>query len=118
MLRAKQERSPKPMLLTFSLSGWHKEVAKHFRMPTLAVVSKGPRSVQLRGPFALPGLRHDISLLANEDCFKGIGDGFLTRFEPTSPNGAINRISSRLGDPNIHFSISPLTTEIPKTLNS
>jgi hypothetical protein len=26
-LRAKRERSPKPMLLTLSLSGWHKEVA-------------------------------------------------------------------------------------------
>ena len=86
-------------------------------MPTLAVVSKGPRSFQLRGPFALPGLRHDISLLANEDCFKGIGNGFLTRFEPTIPYGTINRITGRLGDPNVHFPVSALTTETPKTLN-
>ena len=91
MLRAKRERSPKPMLLTLSLSGWHKDVANTSLMPPLGGISKGPRSFQLRGPFALPGLRHDISLLSDEDGFEGMGDGVLTRLEATALDGLVDR---------------------------
>ena len=78
MLRAKRERSPNPMLLTLRLSGWHKDVAKHFLMPTPRWVSKGPRSFQLRGPFALPGYITSFRSLRMKAGLERMIDGFLT----------------------------------------
>jgi hypothetical protein len=106
------------MLLTRSLSGWHKDVATHLLMPTPRWVSKGPRSFQLRGPFALPGLRHDIQLLANEGCLKGLVDGFLTRLEAATLDGFVDRSANRLGNPHVHFPVSPFSTGFPEALNT
>jgi hypothetical protein len=66
------------MLLTRSLSGWHKDGRQtYYLMATPRWFSKGPRSFQLRGPFALPGLRHRVWLLPNKGGFEGMGDGDL-----------------------------------------
>jgi hypothetical protein len=106
------------MLLTISLSGWHKDGAKHLFTPPLAGSSKGPRSVQLRGPFALPRLRHCVRLLLNKGRLEGMVDGFLARLEPAALDRLINRRTYRLTDPYVHFPVAPLTAVLPKTLNS
>src|ERR687897_3326261 len=106
------------MLLTVSLSGWHKEVVNYSECPPLAVVSKGPRSVQLRGPFALPGLRHDILLLLGKCGLEGMGDGFLTGLEATVLDGFVDCSPEKSWDPDVHLSVSPFPARFAKALNA
>jgi hypothetical protein len=86
-------------------------------MPTLVVDSKGPRSFQLRGPFALPGLRHDISILANKDCFESMSDGDLARGEEAAINGFVDRSADFPRKPNIGFPVPPLAAGLTETLS-
>jgi hypothetical protein len=76
-----------------------------------------PSKFPLRGPFALPRLRHRFQLLTKKGCFESTGDGFLTRFEATVLNRLIDRITGGLGDPDVHLPIAPLTAEASETLN-
>src|SRR5687768_7133432 len=87
-------------------------------MPTLAVVSKGPRSVQLRGPFALPGLRHDISLLLGKCGLEGMSDCFLPVPETTALDRLIDRKPEGTRHPNVHLVVSPLPARLTKSLNT
>src|SRR4051812_45755070 len=87
-------------------------------MPTPRWVSKGPRSYQLLGPFALPGLRHDISLLANEDGLECLVDRILTRLEAATLNSFVDRSANRLGNPHVHLPVSPFPTGFPEALNT
>jgi hypothetical protein len=105
------------MLLTVSLSGWHKEVATPIFMPTLAVVSKGPRSFQLRGPFALPGLRHDISILLSEHGLKSMGDDLLACLEPAALDSLVDRSPQEPRYPDVQFPITSLSARLAEALN-
>jgi hypothetical protein len=118
MLRAKQERSPKPMLLTVSLSGWHKDDANQSFLPPLAGSSKGPRSFQLRGPFALPGLRHDIPILFGKHGFEGMIDDVLTRLKPATFDGVVDRSAYKPRNPDVHLPIAALFAGLSEALNA
>src|SRR3954466_1802527 len=106
------------MLLTVSLSGWHKEVATHSFKPPLAGSSKGPRSFQLRGPFALPGLRHDISILLGKHGLEGMGDDGLTGLEATTFDSLVDRSVQKPRNPDVHFLVSPFPARLTEALNS
>jgi hypothetical protein len=104
------------MLLTVSLSGWHKEGVKISKCPPL-VDSKGPRSFQLRGPFALPGLRHDISILLSEHGLKSMGDDLLTCLEPAALDSLVDCSPQKPRYPDVQFPVSPFTARLSEALN-
>jgi len=87
-------------------------------MPTLAVVSKGPRSFQLRGPFALPRLRHRHLLLVNKGSRESMVDRLLARFKASTLDSLVNRGPYWLRNPYVHFPITPFTADLSETLNS
>jgi hypothetical protein len=86
-------------------------------MPTLVVVSKGPRSFQLRGPFALPGLRHDIPILLGKHGLKGMGDDGLTGLEATTLDRLVDRSAQKPRNPDVHFLVSPFPARLAEALN-
>src|SRR5215204_2219828 len=87
-------------------------------MPTLAVVSKGPRSFQLRGPFALPGLRHDISILLSEHGLKSMGDDLLACLEPPALDGFVDGSPKKSRYPDVQFPITAFTARLAEALNA
>ena len=105
------------MLLTLSLSGWHKDVVKQFRMPTPRWVSKGPRSFQLRGPFALPGLSH-CALLLFEECCEGMGDRDAARGKAPSCNSIIYLLIDLLSQPYVRLPKAPFLAGLTETLDA
>jgi hypothetical protein len=86
-------------------------------MPTLAVVSKGPRSFQLRGPFALPGLRHDIAILLGKHGFESMSDNFLPRLKATTLDRLVDCSAEKSRNPDVHFPVTPLTAGFSEALN-
>jgi hypothetical protein len=106
------------MLLTLSLSGWHKEVATPIFTPPLAGSSKGPRSFQLRGPFALPGLRHDIPILFGKHGFEGMIDDVLTRLKPATLDSLVDRSAYKPGNPDVHLPVTALFARLSEALNA
>jgi len=99
------------------LSGWHKEVVtSSYAHPS--VDSKGPRSFQLRGPFALPGLRHDISILLGEHGLEGMGDDSLTGPEATTLDSLVDCSVQRPWNPDVHFLVSPFPARLAEALNA
>jgi hypothetical protein len=67
MLRAKRERSPKPMFLTHSLSGWHKEVAQNIPVADPSVTPKALEVSSFVGLLFCLALVHGL-LLFEEGC--------------------------------------------------
>jgi hypothetical protein len=86
-------------------------------MPTPRWVSKGPRSYQLLGPFALPGLRHRVWLLTEEGCFEGTRDRHLARRIASASDGLVDCSAQFPRKPNIGFSVTPFATCLTETLS-
>src|SRR5918993_1031802 len=72
MLRAKRERSPKPMLLTHSLWGWHKEVAQNIPVADPSVTPKALEVSSFVGLLLCLALVHSCLLLFEECCEVGL----------------------------------------------
>ncbi len=87
-------------------------------MPTPRWVSKGPRSYQLLGPFALPGLRHDISILLGKHGLEGMGDDFLPRLKVPTLDCLIDRCAEKSRNPDVHLPISPFPARLAEALNA
>jgi hypothetical protein len=66
----------------------------------------------------LPGLRHDISLLADESCLKGMVDRLLTCPEVAALDSLVDGSPNGLGNPDIHLPVAPLTAGFPEALNA
>ena len=90
----------------------------HSECPPLAVVSKGPRSFQLRGPFALPGLRHDIPILLGKHGLEGTGDDGLTGLEATTLDRLVDRSAQKPRNPDVHFLVPPFPARLAEALNA
>ena len=86
-------------------------------MPTPRWVSKGPRSFQLRGPFALPGLRHRALLLL-EECCEGMGDRDPSGGESPPRDGIIDFLIDLLGQPYVRFPKALLLAGLSKALDA
>ena len=93
-------------------------VAKHIPYGHPSVVLQRPRSYQLRGPFALPRLCHDISILLGKHGLKSMGDCCLATPEAAAFDGLVNRSPKRPRHPNVHFAISPFPTRLTKPLKA
>jgi hypothetical protein len=86
-------------------------------MPTLSVDSKGPRSFQLRGPFALPGLRHR-ALLLFEECREGMGDRDPSGGKSPPRDGIIDLLIDLFGQPYVRLPKAPLLAGLTKSLHA
>ena len=104
------------MLLTVSLSGWHKDGARSILMPTPGD-PKGPRSFQLRGPFALPGYVTCLRSLRRR-CLEGMGDGRLAETD-THHSRRLHQVQRRLVPESHRFICrsTTLLTRLPESLN-
>jgi hypothetical protein len=87
-------------------------------MPTPRWFSKGPRSFQLRGPFALPGLRHDISILLGKHGFEGMGDDCLTGLEAAARDFFVDRSAQKPRNPDVQLLVSPFPARLAEALNA
>jgi hypothetical protein len=76
-----------------------------------------PSKFPLRGPFALPGLRHR-ALLLFEECCEGMGDRDPSGGESPPRDGIIDFLIDLLGQPYVRFPKALLLAGLSKALDA